>query len=113
MRTKPVVEINGSMFSTLEEFAPAFSSATLVNYTWHGNLDAFNESCVVGSVRRKAASFGAGSTPMFRGIVSATPKRSGSWSVGCWSATLRIGPVWLPNLTLPSPTKANSVRLAR
>ncbi len=43
MRTKPVVEVDGSTFDTLEEFAQVFSQAALVNYTWHGNLDAFND----------------------------------------------------------------------
>jgi hypothetical protein len=43
MRTKPVIELDGRTFSTLEGFAEAFSRVALVNYTWQGNLDAFND----------------------------------------------------------------------
>lgn len=43
MRDKPVYEINGAEFSTLEEFARHFSDVVLAGYQWNGNLDAFND----------------------------------------------------------------------
>lgn len=35
--------IDGNDFSTLEEFAAVFSKILLEDYTWYGNLDAFND----------------------------------------------------------------------
>lgn len=43
MGSKPVVEIDGARFTTLEEFAEHFSAAALDDYSWRGNLDAFND----------------------------------------------------------------------
>lgn len=38
----PVLVIDGANFSDLDGFAREFSSL-LCHYTWHGNLDAFND----------------------------------------------------------------------
>ena len=38
----PVLVVDGSRFSDFEGFADEFSRL-LGNYTWHGNLDAFND----------------------------------------------------------------------
>jgi len=35
--------IDGNDFSTLEEFASVFSKTLLQDFTWYGNLDAFND----------------------------------------------------------------------
>ncbi len=35
--------IDGTRFSSLEEFAEYFSDLVLSNYHWHGSLDAFND----------------------------------------------------------------------
>ena len=35
--------IDGSQFSTLEEFAKHFSARVLKGHEWNGNLDAFND----------------------------------------------------------------------
>jgi len=35
--------IDGEDFSTLAEFAAVFSEVLLSDYTWNGNLDAFND----------------------------------------------------------------------
>jgi len=35
--------IDGAEFSSLEEFAEHFSERVLGEYTWRGNLDAFND----------------------------------------------------------------------
>lgn len=43
MCTKPVIELDGSTFNTLEQFAEVFSQVALDNRTWNGNLDAFND----------------------------------------------------------------------
>jgi len=43
MRAQPTYEIDGTAFSTLEEFAGHFSSVVLGDHAWHGNLDAFND----------------------------------------------------------------------
>ena len=42
MNTKTYL-IDGNDFSTLEEFAALFSKTLLKDYTWYGNLDAFND----------------------------------------------------------------------
>lgn len=39
---KPVVIIDGSLFEDFAGFAVQFSKL-LTDYTWHGNLDAFND----------------------------------------------------------------------
>jgi hypothetical protein len=40
---KPIIELDGTTFSTLEGFAEAFSRVALADHAWHGNLDAFND----------------------------------------------------------------------
>ncbi len=40
---KPVFTLDGSQFSSLDEFAQYFSSLLLKDYQWRGNLDAFND----------------------------------------------------------------------
>lgn len=35
--------IDGKAFSTIEEFARYFSATVLRDYTWRGNLNAFND----------------------------------------------------------------------
>lgn len=41
--SKRVYIIDGTKFSTLEEFARYFSEVVLEDYQWHGSLDAFND----------------------------------------------------------------------
>lgn len=41
--SKRIYQIDGSRFSTLEEFAEHFSAVVLKDYAWRGNLDAFND----------------------------------------------------------------------
>ena len=41
--TKPTFIIDGSKFSSLQEFAEHFSKVVLNGYPWRGNLDAFND----------------------------------------------------------------------
>lgn len=43
MGAKPVVEIDGRLFTTLDGFAEAFGRAARVDHDWHGNLDAFHD----------------------------------------------------------------------
>ena len=43
MLPKPVFEIDGASFSTLEEFAGVFSQVLLPQWTWNGNLNAFHD----------------------------------------------------------------------
>ncbi len=40
---KQVYVIDGTQFSSLEEFARYFSKVALSDYQWNGNLDAFND----------------------------------------------------------------------
>jgi RNAse (barnase) inhibitor barstar len=40
---KRVYELDGTAFSSLEELAAHFSKRVLVDYSWNGNLDAFND----------------------------------------------------------------------
>jgi hypothetical protein len=40
---KRVYEIDGAKFSNFAEFCDTFSRVVLVDHTWHGNLDAFND----------------------------------------------------------------------
>jgi hypothetical protein len=35
--------IDGTQFSSLEEFAEYFSELVLVDHHWHGKLEAFND----------------------------------------------------------------------
>ena len=43
MRKKKTYTLDGTEFSSLEEFANHFSNIVLPEYRWHGNLDAFND----------------------------------------------------------------------
>jgi RNAse (barnase) inhibitor barstar len=43
MKEKKTYTLDGSMFSSLEEFAHHFSSVVLKEHRWNGNLDAFND----------------------------------------------------------------------
>lgn len=43
MSGKASYSIDGSRFSTLEEFAEHFSEQVLRDHRWRGNLDAFND----------------------------------------------------------------------
>jgi hypothetical protein len=43
MRKKKAYALDGTEFSSLEEFANHFSNVVLPNWRWHGNLDAFND----------------------------------------------------------------------
>ena len=43
MSAKPVIELDGTQFGTLEEFAEHFSRVALDDYSWKGQLDAFND----------------------------------------------------------------------
>ena len=40
---KKIYTLDGTTFSTLEEFAKQFSDIFLEDYCWTGNLDAFND----------------------------------------------------------------------
>ena len=40
---KPTLIIDGSKFSSLQEFAQHFGEVALKGYQWRGNLDAFND----------------------------------------------------------------------
>ena len=41
--SKPIFVIDGTKFSTFEEFTIYFSDLFLEDYKWNGNLDAFND----------------------------------------------------------------------
>jgi hypothetical protein len=71
---KPVLTIDGSKFTDLDGFAREFS-ALLTDWTWTGNLDAFNDilgggfgtperdSCSAGSTRTSHVGHSAGRRP--------------------------------------------------
>ena len=57
MPSKPIYEIDGARFSTLEGFYNEISQALIPGVDWGHNLDAFNDILRGGFGHQKVASF--------------------------------------------------------
>jgi hypothetical protein len=89
----PVLVIDGAHFSDLDGFTREFSRL-LVNYTWRGNLDAFNdllrggfgtpENVAPAAARVRPCSTRSSISSANTAQAGASPKTVSSWSWCSW-----------------------------